>query len=147
MKTLLIALFTFLILFVSLPQDSDQRCDQYSAKRNIPSEIFSNTAIDGSGQPVVVTRFLHNKVGIYLSEFSRCYFNILDPNFLLQTTGPIGLIPILYLIYNAIVNKRFFIGLLILTLPLLSFFNLPMVFTVIALKVFAIIGVLFWFYF
>ncbi len=136
---LILAIF---IISKDLPM-SDQ-CDRATAQTALPVRIFSETTIDGRDQPVLVTRFFHNKVTIMSSELGRCYFNFFDLNFVVNSASLFGLLPWLYFFYR-----------IFLQIPkypcILAIFIIPAVPLFIAFpqvaylhKVFAIIGLVLW---
>lgn len=141
-KFLILAVFFFYI--ISLKNDfSLPICNLATAKQAIAPRIFTEQTIDGPGQPPLVTRFLHNKLGIFASEFGRCYFNALDPNFIYRSVGIAGLFFWTYFIYQIAIKKLWPGIFAFLILPLLPFFSLPVIITVYINKIFAIIGLSF----
>ena len=118
-------------------------CNLATAKQAIAPRIFAEQTIDGSRQPPLVTRFLHNKLGIFASEFGRCYFNALDPNFIYRSVGTLGLFFWTYFVYQIAIKNLWPGALVFLILPLLPFFSLPVIITVYINKIFAIIGLAF----
>lgn len=127
------------------------QCDIQTARQAIPIRIFAEQTIDGKNQPILVTRFLHNKAGIFASEFGHCYFSLLDPNFLNQSLGLVGLLALAYMIYYNIYNVFFRKGkqsyhfsflllMLFMIFPALPFFRFPPTIVIFAYKIFAIIG-------
>lgn len=118
-------------------------CNNFTANQAIPPRIFFETTMDGSTQNTYLTRFYHNKLGIYLSEFSRCYSNVFDPNFVYDSLGLVGLIAYFAAIYYIIVKKIWILITLALLLPLLPFLNAPVYLIIVADKIFAIIGLSF----
>lgn len=141
MRIILILIFSAIILVQAntrLPI-----CNLDTAKQAIPPRIFAEQTIDGKDQNILLTRFLHNKIGIYASEFSRCYANVFDPNFIYHTVGAIGLVTWVYFVY-AVAKRRLYPIIAILAvlpiLPFLKFSPLPILLTY---KLFAIIGLAF----
>lgn len=148
-KIILAVIAAFFIIIrgsAVLPQ-----CDIQTARQAIPIRIFAEQTIDGKNQPILATRFLHNKVGIFASEFGHCYFSALDPNFLNQSLGFIGLLALVYMIYYNIYNVFFGEGkqsyrfsflllMLFMIFPALPFFKFPLTLVIFAYKIFAIIG-------
>lgn len=118
-------------------------CNLKTAKQAIEPRIFAEQTIDGPKQPIILTRFLHNKFGIFGSEFTRCYFFSLDPNFVYQSTS-IGIIFWLYFAYTVLTRKMIILLLPLLIVPAVPFFGLPILFVSYAHKIFAIIGLYFW---
>lgn len=100
-------------------------CNLQTIGQVLPLRIFAEQTIDGSYQPVLLTRFFHNKVGIFLNEFARCYFNVFDLNFVAGSIGFLGLLLILVALYQLIITKKFiFLGVFLIT-PLFSILALP----------------------
>lgn len=118
-------------------------CNFKTATQALAPRIFAEQTVDGHDQPVLVTRFLHNKVGIFANEFSRCYFNVLDPNFVYHSVGLIGIIFWLYFSYQIIVKKRWLMLSMFLVVPVLPFLRFPPQIVVYWHKLFAIIGLVF----
>ncbi len=137
MKILLIIVSSFIIL--TAKTRALQICNVDTAKQALPPRIFYEQTIDGSRQNIIVTRFFHNKLGIFASEFSRCYLNILDFNFLIKALTPIGLIGYLLFAYNILDKKKYYL-IIILAAPIIPFFKLPIAPTMLVYKIFAIIG-------
>ena len=117
-------------------------CNIQTAKQAIAPRIFAEQTVDGRDQPIIFTRFIHNKFGIFGSEFTRCYFFSLDPNFIYHSTG-IGVIFWLYFLYMILTKKLYIPLAVFLIVPALPFFNLPVVIVAYSHKIFAIIGLLF----
>jgi len=141
MKVVLIIIFSIFILTASkagLPI-----CSLQTAKQALPPRIFAEITIDGRNQPVLLTRFLHNKAGIFASEFARCYFNTLDPNFITDSVSLPGLIFWLYFIYRLLIFRKWFVLGIIVLLPILPFLNFSISINVFTYKIFAIIGLFF----
>ena len=130
------------ILLANIPQRD--RCDITTAKLALPPRIFAETTIDGPDQPVIVTRFFHNKATILGSELARCYFNFFDPNFIAASVSLPGLLPWLYFAYRiAIVTPKYPLFATLLLIPALPIFiTFPQVAYIH--KVFAIIGLVLW---
>lgn len=146
MKIFLI-IITALIIIVTSSGESYLQCNLFTAKQAIPPKIFAETTIDGKDQPPLVTRYFHNKWGIFMSEFSMCYLNIFDPVFLYKNIGILGLISLLLLVYKSVIKKRYYLIIALALVPILPFFNVSLLLTIIILKLFAIIGIVFWLYF
>ncbi len=120
------------------------KCNLTTATQALPPRIFFEQTIDGP-QPVLLTRFLHNKIGIFLSESGRCYLNVIDPIFVFDSVGILGLIAWLYFVYRITLNKQWFLIFLFLGMPLFPFFNLLATAIAYGHKIFAIIGLTFLF--
>lgn len=129
------------IIILAKPADFPV-CSYKTAIQAIPPRIFAEITIDGPGQPVLITRILHNKAGIFLSETSRCYLNAFDPNFIAASTNFVGLFTFLYFIYRVTITKNWQAALVFLLLPII-----PIIADEPALigtfhKIFAIIGII-----
>lgn len=122
MKTIILLLIAISIIFKQAPKF--EVCDVWAAERAVKPRIFFEKAIDGRSQPVIITRFFHNKIGIFTSEVAKCYFNVIAPNAMYQGAGIFGLILELYLIYTIIVWKKWHILAILLVLPFAPFFNI-----------------------
>lgn len=139
MRIILISILSLLIILKSgwqLPI-----CNLATAKNALPPRIFAEQTIDGQNQNVIITRIFHNKIGIFLSEFERCYFNVLDPTFIHNSTGIFGIFPWLFFTYQILKRKMILpIGIFII-IPIMPFLYLPTSLIAYAHKIFAIIGV------
>lgn len=137
-----ILLFTLLSLLVTLkaPGDPLPLCNIATVKQALPPVIFFETTIDGLNQPVLVTRFLHNKLGIYGSESTKCYFNALDFIFINNSIGIVGLIGLLIFAYKSAIKKYYWLLVIFSLMPLLPFFTNSDKILILAYKIFAIIG-------
>lgn len=145
MKIVIFIIIAVLVVVFSssrLPQ-----CDKGTAKIAIAPRIFAEITIDGSGQNIYWTRLLHNKPGIFLSEFFRCYFGVFEPNAIFSTVGLFGLFGFMYFLYRSLISKKASVILLIIIFPLLSFFQVPFWMTITVYKLFAIIGLTLIFFF
>ena len=138
MKIIILLLIAITIVFKQAPKS--QACDVYAAKRAIPPRIFYEQTIDGNNQPVLITRFLHNKIGIFASEVVKCYFNVIAPNAMYQSAGIFGLILEIYLIYTIIVWKKWYVSAILLVLPFAPFFNIFENLVIYAHKLLALSG-------
>lgn len=115
-------------------------CNLSTAKNAIGPRIFAEQTIDGQDQHVLITRTLHNKAGIFLSEFGRCYFNFINPNFIYKSTGIFGIAAWFYFVYR-IIKKFVWPQVAIMAIiPALPFFYFPMILITFTHKLFAIIG-------
>ena len=139
-----VVLFSFLTLIILLKSPwQSPICNFATAKNAIAPRIFAEQTIDGPDQNVLITRILHNKAGIFLSEFGRCYFNVIDPSFIYQSTGIFGVAASFYLMYR-IIKKLAWPQIAIITIiPALLFFYTPMALIAFTHKLFAIIGLVF----
>lgn len=140
MKIIFLIIFSIAILIKTPPQLPV--CNLFTAKQALPPKIFAQQTIDGPAQPVVITRFFHNKVGIFASEFAYCYLSALDLNFIAGSTSLIGLISFLYFLYQIAIKKIWLAAAIFLFFPLLPFFDFSSLIVSYAYKVFAIIGLL-----
>lgn len=142
MKYLILIVLTVFVITKN-PPISD-RCDLTTAQNALPVRIFAETTIDGRDQPVLVTRFFHNKATILASELSRCYLNFFDPNLVTASASLLGLLPWLYFFYRTFRQvPRYPLLLAIFTVPALP---IVVTFAQVAFihKVFAIIGLVIW---
>ena len=137
-----IILVVIIILIAAKVPTAQERCNVDTAFQALPPRIFFESKIDGPLQNVTVTRFFHNKVGIFMSELGRCYFNAIDPTYLLNSTTIFGLIFWFWALFYLVERKRFFIILLLLAVPLIAFFKLNLPIILIANKVLAAFGAL-----
>ena len=119
MKILLVIFFAIL-LFLTRPVPLPQ-CSLRMAIQALPPRIFQQTTTDASTQNTLITRFFHNKAGIFGAEFGKCYFNFFDPVLIAQNTLYIGLLPWLYLVYNLLLKKNLILISALLILPIFSF--------------------------
>lgn len=133
-----IILLIFVIFIIRIPLSPPTTCDIRTAKQAIPPKIFFESSIDGSGQDVYFTRFIHNKVGIFSHEFATCYFNLIDFNFLTKNLSLFGLATWFVFIYRQFIKKQYLVFELII--PALPFFLVPAAYIVLIYKIFAIIG-------
>lgn len=142
MKYLIFIIFAIFILAAQIPKGD--RCDLITAKIALPARTFAESTIDGRDQPVLITRFFHNKVTIIASELGRCYFNFFDPNLIVASASILGLFPWLYFAYRiAIFMPRYPPTVLLFIIPALPLFvTFPQV--AYLHKVFAIIGLVLW---
>ena len=145
MKIIILLLSLFLIWL--RPITYPPICNIVTAYQAIPPRLFAEITIDNNTQNTLLTRFLHNKAGIFLSELQRCYFQSFDLNYLYGLLSPLGVLGYLYFIYRALISKRITIILLILALPLIPFFRQPHNIVVIIDKLFSSIGIVTFLYF
>ena len=139
MKLLIVLILSFLIIKTNIP--STDRCDLETAKNALPVRIFAETTIDPHNQPVLITRFSHNKVTILANELGRCYFNFFDLNFVANSTALIGLLPWLYFVYKSFSHPILQVPIMLIPLlPILSQTQVPVAY---AHKIFAIIGLVY----
>jgi len=118
-------------------------CNLTTVKLAFAPQIFAQTTIDGREQNVLVTRFFHNKLGIYGQELSKCYFNALDLNFLTANLSLIGLLTFLTMIYKSALFNYWYLLLMILAIPVLPILGWPLLLLIAADKIFAIMGLVF----
>ena len=131
----------FIIYIASKHASQTTICNIHTALQAIPPRLFAEQTIDGSAQSVIFTRFIHNKLGIFGSEFTRCYFYSLDPNFIYHSVG-IGIISWVYFAYIILIKKQYLPLGIFLTVPAFPFFTLPIIIVSYTYKIFAIIGLL-----
>jgi len=142
MKLLLISIFVFFILIKPIPKLDP--CNIQTAKQAIPPRIHFEQTIDGSRQRAIITRILHNKVGIFTSEVGKCYFYVFDPVLIFKSAGTMGFIFWVYGGYQIIVRKRWLFIWLLIILPIFPFFNFFTNQVPYIHKIFAIMGLIFW---
>lgn len=142
MKYIIVIILIVIILKANI-QPTD-RCDLETAKNAIPVRIFIETTIDSHIQPVLVTRFFHNKVTILLNELGRCYFNFFDLNLTVAQASIFGLVPWLYFLFKVLTKiTRYPLLVTIFIVPAIPLLvSFPQVAYVH--KVFAIIGLVLW---
>lgn len=143
---IIIVLISFLFI-LTRPISYPPICNTDTAKQALPPRLFAETTIDPNDQNTYLTRFLHNKYGILLSEFSRCYFSYFDLNYINDILGPIGLLSYLYFLYKTLASKRIVLILFVAALPLVAFFKGQQIILVLLDKIFACIGIATFFFF
>lgn len=143
MKIRLILILIFSLVILTANSASLAICNLETAKQAIAPRIFSEITIDGANQPVLITRFLHNKLGIFSHELARCYFATIDPNFILKSTSVIGLVTWSYFAYRIFARRVYLMLAIFVFMPIVPFINLPTLAIVFAHKIFAIIGLVF----
>ena len=104
MKFLLFLIFSTFIIFKT--GWSIEECGIRSAQQAIIPIVWFEQTIDGPGQSPIITRFFHNKIGIFASQMTKCYFDRISPEFIFDSVGIFGLMFIFYLIYNLSTKKR-----------------------------------------
>ena len=139
MKITIAILISAIILLRSIPTLAE--CNLRTVNQVIPPRIFAETTVDGKDQAILLTRFLHNKPGIFLWEFSKCYLAFFEPNFIYQSVGLLGMISWFYLLFSLIKNNKWQPLLLLLALPILPFLGIFSTFSAYLHKVFAIIAI------
>lgn len=122
MKIIIFLLVVTTIIFKQAPKW--QVCDIYAAQRAVTPRIFFEKTIDGKNQPVYITRFFHNKIGIFVSEVAKCYFRAIEPNTIYLSSGFFGLIFEIYFLYKLASWKKWFALSIFLILPFFPFFNI-----------------------
>ncbi|OGD86311.1 hypothetical protein A2164_00675 [Candidatus Curtissbacteria bacterium RBG_13_35_7] len=138
MRVLIILFIASLIITKSVSKPPV--CDVRTSKQALLPRTHFEQTIDGRGQPVLVTRFFHNKIGFLGSEFGRCYFNIFDLNYLAKNIGLVGLIFWLYFLYQIVNMRKWLLVSMFLLIPLLPFFDLFPIIIPYSYKIIAITG-------
>lgn len=139
-----IILFVVFSLFIIVQKGWElPTCNFTTTLQALPPRLFAQITIDGSNQHVLVTRFFHNKVGVFLQEASHCYLDGLDPNFIFKSVGPIGIISWLTFVYRISIDKKIHFIFAFLSILILPFFNFPPSIVAYSHKIFAIIGLIF----
>lgn len=143
MKIFLI--FIISIFWILKPLPTIENCNVKTIRQALPPVTWFEQTIDGHDQSVIVTRFLHNKIGIAGSQFAKCYFNSIDPQIAYKSVGLLGLAFWLYFIYYISSKINWFLILIFLLMPFIP--PLLDVNQAIAVfyKIFAIIGALYYF--
>lgn len=137
--------FIILVFWILKPLPAIENCNIKTIKQVMPPVIWFEQTIDGHDQSIWITRFLHNKVGIFGSQFAKCYSNSIDLQIAYKSVGLLGLVFWLYFIYHISSKKNWPLILIFLLVPLI-----PPLFDkgqsiAIFYKIFAIIGLLFYF--
>jgi len=117
MKYILFAIFT--IFIISLPVFTQEVCNINTAKNALSPVISYEQTIDGNTQNVLITRFLHNKIGIFMSHISKCYLEFFNPVNLYLSVGIYGLIFYLFLIYKILTKNMVLLMIAVFTAPIL----------------------------
>ncbi len=120
-------------------------CNTDTAKLALPPRIFYEQTIDTNRQPILLTRLIHNKLGVYGSEFAHCYVSLFDFNFIYNNFSLIGLVTFLVFMYEVLTKKRYLLAAIIFLSPLIPFFKGPIIINLVIYKLFAIIGLIFLF--
>ncbi len=137
--------FIIAVFWILKPVPSIDDCNIRTIKQALPPIIWFEQKIDGGSQSVLLTRFLHNKVGIGGSQFAKCYFNSLDPQIAYKSVGLLGLAFWLFFIYYISSRKIWPLILIFLLVPIF-----PVIFDraqaiAIFYKIFAMLGALYYF--
>ncbi|OGD88718.1 hypothetical protein A3I53_03895 [Candidatus Curtissbacteria bacterium RIFCSPLOWO2_02_FULL_40_13b] len=95
-----------------------------SVKINVESQTATDTGINRT-----VARFFHNKVSVGIYESSKTYLSTFSPKLLFETLGPVGVVLLIFGIYE-ISQKKSFLGVIhflgVLTIPLFAIiFSFP----------------------
>lgn len=138
MRKFLIVSLTLLVITKSAPKLP--LCNVDTAKLALNPRLFAETTIDGPRQNVYITRFFHNKINIFSSEFAMCYFKYFDAVFIYELVGAFGVLGFYYFAYFAARRKLIFALTILATIPILPFFNLPLIIVIFTTNIFAIIG-------
>lgn len=88
-------------------------------------QIWEAQTADGLRVPLEVTRLLHNKFFFYANNFSRCYFFYLSPDFVAAAFTIVGLLFFLIGLWYLVIEKKWFVLILLLSAPLLPLFEIP----------------------
>lgn len=99
-------------------------CTKNWIEGDVPLQIWEAISADSNGSLFNV-RLLHNKPLFYATNYLRCYFSYLSPDFVARTFTILGVILYLAGLYGlARNNKKLFLAVLFLT-PLLPLFLSP----------------------
>ncbi len=140
MHKLLIFLSLGLSIFLNKGSWVYETCNSDIAKLAVPPVIWYEQAIDGSAQSHMITRMLHNKPGIFMNQFGKCYFQNIEPYTLYKTIGFIGMIAVFYLFYKSIDKKNYLLLTLLAVVPILPFFGLPTISQILLYKLISFLG-------
>lgn len=135
-----VATILFLNIMLTRSEWIFQRCDYQIATNAIAPVIWYEQTTDGVNQPHFITRFLHNKPGVYMSQFSKCYFQAMDPYLLYKTIGIGGFMSVLYLIYCFIDRRKYIQLAIIFLLPIFPFIKISLILQILIYKVLALVG-------
>jgi hypothetical protein len=142
MKILLTTLFIFYLL-IKPTVKTQWECNVHTIFQSIPPIIFYEQTIDGKIQAPLVTRFLHNKPGIFMSQFAKCYTHNLEPLEVFTTVGIVGLFFWANFIYVVLTRKNWLLLSVFLIIPAISIFIIDQRITDYSYKIFAILGFIF----
>ena len=136
--------FIFVLLLITIFKNSPnwifERCDRITAMQSVAPIIWYEQTIDGQNQRHYLTRFLHNKPGVYMSHVGKCYFQAIDPFLLYKNLGIFGLTAFYYVFYFFLREKKHYFLTFALVLPILPFFAFPTNIQLLLYKVTATIG-------
>ncbi len=141
----LIALIILSVIVILKTAPVIEPCNFQTVKQDIPPTSFEQITLDGNTQNTYVTRFFHNKFGIFANESAMCYFKVLDPVFIFESTTLIGLVGIAAYIATSVKRKYWFLVAILLLVPFLPFFGINLTYLINIYKFFAIIGLVFLF--
>ena len=119
MKILFFAIAIYFI--INTPFNVVDPCNLDTAKMATDVRVWEQVSFDGNMQNVLVTRFLHNKPGIFLSEFSKCYFRVYDFNMIVDLVSIVGLSFWLYFIYKIFTTGNHLLVIAFILIPVLPF--------------------------
>ena len=140
MKKIILLVVIFLVV-VKKPS-ATEACNIDTARLALPPRIFYESRIAGNKQSVLVTRFFHNKAGILLSEFGKCYALALDPNYLNNSLNFLGLLGWFYGLFVLVRLKQYPALVVLSLLPVIAFFNVNLPLVLIGNKLIASFGLL-----
>lgn len=137
----LIFVLLVITIFKNSPNWVFERCDRITASLSVAPIIWYEQTIDGQKQRHYLTRFLHNKPGVYMSHVGKCYFQAIDPFLLYKNLGIVGLAAFFYIFYFFLREKKHYFLTLALVLPILPFFAFPVNAQIFIYKVLSSIGI------
>ena len=136
MKILFFAIAIYFI--INTPFNVVDPCNLDTAKMATEARRWEQISFDGKRQNVLATRFLHNKVGVFLSEFSKCYFRVYDFNMIAGLASIVGLAFWLYFVYKIFTTRNYLLTSAFILMPVLPFLKsypilIPLIHKMIAL--------------
>ena len=107
---------------------------------SVKADVESAINVDSGGK--IVPRFFHNKITYGLFDFSKTYFLTLQPSYLLELLGPVGLVLSVLAVPKAVYFKSKILlfnlfMILLFSLFLISSFNPKIAFYLLALSWYA----------
>lgn len=114
-------------------------CNLRTARQDIPPRLFQLTTTDSPSQNPIITRFFHNKPGVFLNGTSKCYLNFFDPVIIAKNTLYFGIFGWLYAVYKMFLTKKWILIAAFFILPLIPYL-IPFPQIIYLHKIFDIIG-------
>lgn len=114
-----------MVIFFSRFMNTELFCDRFAILRDVPLQLWEAQTADGSTAPPLLTRFYHNKVLFYGTNFLRCYLSYFSPDFILHIFGLLGTIFFLIGIIYIVDKKKKFYEVLLIISPFFPLFRIP----------------------